>query len=133
MADKFNIRLEGFEELERDLKKLEKDVAEKIVRAGARAGATRIRKAAQINLAPHRDTGLLSDSLKVNSRLDRARKSAVGTVRNTRDAFYGMFLEFGTINQPPIRWLTRAARDSADEVFRDVAARMRKRIAKMRK
>ena len=132
MADGLKFKLEGFEELEKDLKRLGRD-AEKVLRAGIRAGAVRVKKEAQQNLAGHRRTGELSASLRVSARLNRAKRSVTATVRNTRDTFYGLFLEFGTIRQSGIKWLTRALRDSAQDVFnKDVAGRMRKRIAKMR-
>lgn len=122
-------RLEGFDELEAELKGLGRD-AEKVLRAGVRAGAVRLRKAAQANLEPHRDSGQLSESLKVSTRINRSKRSVVAKVRNTNETFYGMFLEFGTIHQQPHKWFTRAFRDNHREILNvDVAGRMRKRIA----
>lgn len=126
-----DLKLEGFEDLEKELRKLGDD-AEKVLRAGTRAGVARVKKEAQANLEPHVDTGELSRSLKVNTRINRARRSVTATVRNTRETFYGIFLEFGTFKQSPVRWLTRALRDNADDIFRDTANRMRQRIAKIK-
>lgn len=132
MADGFKIKLEGFDELERELKQLGDD-APKVLRAGIRAGAVVVRKAAQKNLEPHRRTGDLADSLKVSARIDRRKQAVTATVRNTRDTFYGSFLEFGTVhNISPVRWLTRALRDNAQQALNEVAERMRKRIKAVR-
>lgn len=127
MADGFEINLQGFDELERELKQLGDD-APKVLRAGIRAGAVIVRKAAQKNLEPHRDTGDLADSLKVSARIDRRKRAVTATVRNTRDTFYGSFLEFGTVHISPVRWLTRALRDNSQQALDAVAERMRRRI-----
>ena len=127
MADGFKFKIDGVEGLERELKSMGKD-APKVIRAGMRAGALVVKKRAQGNLTGHRDTGNLSDSLKISTRIDRRTRSVIATVRNTRDTFYGQFLEFGTIKQSPVRWLTRAIRKQPKQTFKGVADRMRKRL-----
>lgn len=124
-------RIQGFEGLQRELREAGQD-APKVIRAGMRAAAVEVRKKAKANLAGHRDTGELADSLKVSTRLKRATKSVTATVRNTRRTYYGMFLEFGTIKQHPVRWLTRALRDNGPEAYEAAAKRIRARLLKIK-
>lgn len=129
MTVEFKIR--GLEGMERELKSLGRD-AEKVLRSGIRAGASEIRKEARRNLSSHRRTGDLAKSIKVSARVNRSRRSVSATIRNTRDTFYGMFLEFGTIRQSPTRWLSRAIRSKGPDAFDKAADKMRDRIRKIR-
>lgn len=140
MADGLRFKLEGFDELERELKKLGRD-AEKVLRVGMAAGGRAVRDQARANLVPHKRSGALSKGLRVNSRIDRIRRSVRVTVRTSADQFYGLFLEFGatgvgrgrTGTVPAEAWLRRAVRQVGPQVYNKYAAeRMRKRIAKIR-
>lgn len=131
VPDGVKFTIEGFEGLQRELKAVGND-APKVIRAGMRAGATVVKKRAQSNLSGHRDTGKLADTLKISTRINRANRSVVSTVRNTRDTFYGMFLEFGTVKQSPVRWLSRAVRERPRETYKGVADRMRVRLRKIK-
>lgn len=131
MTDGFRIKLDGFDEIERELKKLGND-APKVLRSGMRAGAVVVKKAAQQNLAPHRNTGELADSLKVSTRVDRRTRSIVARVRNTRDTFYGMFLEFGTIHINGVHWLKRALQSNQNRAFDAARLKMAQRIKKIK-
>lgn len=160
MTDGVGFKLEGFDELERELKLLGAD-AEKVLRSGLQAGGSAVRKQARSNLAPHRRTGDLAKGLKVNSRIDRFRRSIRVTIRTGKNEFYGLFLEFGATGVgrgnyqtgrsgrrstrsddvtpgsggtiAPIAWFRRAFRKVGPDAYNKYAAdKMRQRIKKIR-
>ena len=106
-------RLEGVEELDQLLRKLPQKVGDKVMAGAVRAGANVIRKAAS-DLAPVRaeetlrrinpakKTGefRLPGFLKRNIIVQRIKAPDRKTVRfligPIREAYYGMFVEFGT-------------------------------------
>jgi HK97 gp10 family phage protein len=106
-------KLEGAKDLERVLGALGKDVATRIGRKAVRDPAQVLATVLRLT-APYRpgrrdrpngaDYGHLRDNLKVVSV--RAKKPGLLLYRvTTGDAFWGNFLEFGTVNMPARPWM----------------------------
>ena len=93
MAD-VTVRISGLDELERKLKELPKQFAKKAVRKALKAGAEPIVTEME-TLAPKR-TGFLSQH--IGTKIKLTPKETAGTIRigPSSNAFYAMFLEFGT-------------------------------------
>lgn len=130
MADGLQLRIEGADELNKALKSLEKDVATKIARSAVRQGANVIKRDAQANLQPYTDTGNLQASLRVRTKVNRAKKSITASITNTRSTFYGQFLEFGTIHITAKHWLRNALRDGGQQALNRMGDVIRKRVEK---
>lgn len=130
MPDGMKLTIEGADELNRALKSLEKDVATKIGRSAVRLGANVIKKEAEANLDPFVDTGELQRSIRVRTKVDRRKKSITASVTNSRQTFYGMFLEFGTVHITAHHWLRNAIRDSGQRALDRMGETIRKRVAK---
>jgi HK97 gp10 family phage protein len=129
MTNVGRVKLEGLEELKANLEALGKEVATKVgiratreaakavaeaVRAYAPIGTqstvrTRRRRDGTIAIA---DYGRLRDNIRV--RRARARKETTITFNvTTGNAFWGKFLEFGTVHMPARPWMRPAFDASA--------------------
>ena len=71
------------------------------------------------------ETGALRDSIKVKRRASQDVISVAGRY-SSRDievgAFYGMFIEFGTVQRPAHPFLVPAYEEASPEVYKLVAA-----------
>ena len=135
MTISVDVEIKGTEELLRTLQRLEPSLAENGLRQGVNAVAREIVKEARQNLAPHRDTGRLQASLGTSTRIDRRERGVTGKARTRtsgkHDAFYGRFLEFGTIKQQPIAFLGRAAQSVTPRANQILTQRIRTNLPKI--
>ena len=124
------ITTNNLDEMVRALERIGTDVAIKETRGMARLGGNIIRKRAREVLAANaaRDTGRLQKGLFVRVRFFRRKGEIVATIGTKREAFYGMFLEFGTEKVAGIRWLTRGAMGSVQSLPNRLADHLRKRL-----
>lgn len=114
------LEMRGNRELEHALRQLPAKTAVNLMRSAARAALVPARKAARQNLSAFRmRSGLLHrpQALKLSTRVDRSSKSVVATLRNSKNTFYGMFLEFGTRHIPGARWMTRAVESTKTQAL----------------
>lgn len=129
MPDSTVVRVSGLRELGANMARLKRDIA---IKHGARAvgkGAQFVKRAAKKNIrARAYDTGNLHDSVIVK-RLRQADTDLtveyIVTVRRTRSrtakvtqaaAWYGHFLEFGTVKMSARPFLGPSLRDNVDAV-----------------
>lgn len=122
------IKVDGLNDAIKALEKLGPETAIREARGLARFGGNIIRKRARQNLEPHTKTGRLSRGLQVAVRFVRFKGVVKGTIRTTRDSFYGMFLELGTERIAGVRWLTRAANASTATMASRLARQLEKRL-----
>ena len=113
MKNTFRLELKGVEDLRRGLAELDQAVAKRIGRKAARDPAVVLRAVLAVT-APYRpgrrmrpggaDYGHLRDNLKVVSV--RAKKPGLFLYRvSTGDAFWGNFLELGTVRMAARPWM----------------------------
>src|SRR4051812_777482 len=96
------VNVSGFEELARALREVPEAVGPSEMRGALQEGAEPLAERMRQNLAPHRRTGHLADSVEiVPAKTDAGVKVAVGP---SSDAFYGRFLEFGASHQTARPW-----------------------------
>ena len=86
------VEVTGLKELDRKLKQLEPKLAKKALRKAVSAAAEPIRKEAR-RLAPRRTGFLARNIIKSVKRRGSIVLAKIGT---SKDAFYGLFVEFGT-------------------------------------
>ena len=123
-------KLSGARELDRVLQKLPREIGEKVLLSSLRVGAKEIKEAAKARAPVRsgggaktvktavgggirvvRQPGFLKNSIRI-ARLRGSESSAAVSIGPRREAFYGMFQEFGTRFQPARPWL-RPALDAA--------------------
>lgn len=132
-VERFEFRLEGVQEMERTLKLLPEKVAERELRRALRAGGRVVRKAV-IDSAPRsgssaekrrkrstsgKDYGALHENIRVTTRTKGKRNSAEVAV-HTGNAFWGLFLEFGTVKMAARPFFTPAWDRSAPEALNKI-------------
>jgi hypothetical protein len=146
MADRFDLRLDGDVEFQRQLSRLQDAAARRVVMAGLREGAKAIKKTAKRN-APVRVTDL--DQVKpLGKRSSRVRSA--GFLKRTviyrrvrrrlaidvgprRAAFYGQFFELdrkGPRSMPRRRWMTRSFSQASGAALAKIAPGMWKQLRK---
>lgn len=142
------MKLTGFDELERNLKALGKDVATRVGRAASRAGANELAKAmrdaAPVGPTPEgaqsgyarkdgsrgsRTHAKLKSSIKVrNGRVTSSTK--VKHIIHTGDAYHAWIVERGSIHMPPKLWakpaLEAASPRAIDAIKRTLERRIRR-------
>jgi len=142
-------RLEGARELDRVLAQLPQELARFKLEQATRSGANVIRRAA-INAAP-RDTGERSEAsqqygalhtniktTKVKSiggyrsaaNVGRDTKGAVEFVVHTSDAFWGLFLEYGTVKHSAQPWFRPSFEQAAPEALDRIGEKLGKELEK---
>lgn len=111
-------RVSGFDEARRLLKELPIQAEKRVLQAATNAGAREWLKALKAS-APVGDKPSVNSqrygSLKKNLRVRpfrNPRPGFKGTRVHTRDAFWGMFQEFGTKHQPARPWFRPAVEGS---------------------
>lgn len=134
------IKIDGLKELGQAMRGLTEDVNKRIARAATGAAAQVIRKQA-IQNAPV-DTGNLKRNI-IAKRLPPAETSLTSehivTVRQgkvtkkqkekgLKDAFYGRFVEFGTVKAPAQPYLRPAFDSKKEEAVRAMTDRLKARI-----
>ena len=105
MAGVSRSTITGAKALDTLLKRLPGKIAGRILQSSLRAGAMVIVKDARLR-APTR-TGTLRGEI-VARKTKGAPSSAAVTIGPTKDAFWGLFQEFGTRFHPPHPWLRPA-------------------------
>lgn len=118
------VKVHGLKELQRELKRLPDHLQKRAIRGAVKAGAMKVRKEAR-NAAAE-DTGNLKQNIRVRVSRKRGQDRVTYRVGVTKDAFYGMFLEFGTKKMAPRPFL----RPALDEHYRRVIEIVRERLAR---
>ena len=89
----FTAKVKGLSKLENDLKSLPENLAKKAVKAAVNDGAQVI-QTEMVRLAP-RKTGFLASHIVVKVTMDKFGE-AVAKIGPAKEAFWGLFNEFGT-------------------------------------
>ena len=136
------VKVAGLAELEKRMQTLALDMQNKIARAATAAGAVVIKNAA-IRNAP-RDTGNLAKNI-IAKRLPRGEaqhtSEHIVTVRKgkltakqkatgMRDAYYGGFVEFGTVHTAPRPYLRPAYDQNKTQAVEAMKSRIEARLKK---
>lgn len=132
MAVEVDIKISGLNEALAILRKMPDRVRTRVLRGAVRAGATVMRRQVRAN-APRGDEpspasekyGRLRDNIRI-IRLKRGPKTWAGYRVDTGDAYWGYFIEFGTVKMAPRAWF-RPAVDTAAEAS---LARMRDQMGR---
>lgn len=141
-------RLTGLRELSKVLEKLPKQIGQRVALKALRAGGRVFAKEAASNVPVRsgggakltkkggsklRLPGLLKKSIRVVRNRDAEKRrgtSFVVSVGPSREAFYGMFREFGTVHIPKRPWLRPAFDAKAQESTRVIGKTLGKDIEK---
>ena len=142
MANSVIVKVDGLSELGKRMKGLSEDVNKKIARASTGAGASVIKKAATAKVP--RDTGNLAKNV-IAKRIPPGETALTSehivTVRQGKltekqkgsglqDAFYGRFVEFGTVNMPAQPFLRPAFDENKERAIQAIKDRIAARLAK---
>lgn len=151
MARTVKIQVEGLKELGERLQKLDKDMAGRVVRAATAAAANVVKKAAiqnaPISSEPHqlgrrKDQIAQPGNLRKNiiiRRLPPAQRTSTeeyivtiraGSGKVPKDAFYGKFVEFGTVKMAPRPFLRPAIDNNVQAAIDAMKERIVKRLEK---
>jgi HK97 gp10 family phage protein len=129
------LEIRGVDEIARAFRELPKTAAKKVIRQGVRAAA-RVALAQARTTVPVR-TGALKRDLKVRAAPEKLRRRgiiALDVLMGEGDykgrSFYGSFVEYGTIEQPPQRFMERALTASEGPARARAAAVIREGIPK---
>lgn len=145
-----SITLKGFDKIEAMMQALPDEVAKKVAQQSMRKGAAIIQREAQARapvqegdrvhristsrrakkFSKGRKPGFLKASIlvRLNNALATAASPLVYSIGWSRDAFYGMFQEFGTRRQPARPFLRPAADSRFAEAVQAVGDDMGPRI-----
>lgn len=136
------VKVEGLAQLEKRMQTLALDMQDKIARAATAAGAVVIKNAA-IRNAP-RDTGNLAKNI-IAKRLPKGEaqhtSEHIVTVRKgkltkkqkasgLKDAYYGGFVEFGTVHMAPRPYLRPAFDQNKTQAVDAMKSRIETRLKK---
>lgn len=143
MAGNVTVKVQGLDALKAGMRGLTADMANKVARAASAAAAGVVRKAARTK-AP-RDTGNLQKNIIVK-RLPKGETQLTSehivTVRKGKltakqkgaglqDAYYGRFVEFGTVKMPPRPYLRPALDENIQPAIDAMRQRIRARLEKI--
>jgi HK97 gp10 family phage protein len=145
MANKFDIS--GLKELQLAMNRLSVDMAGKIARQATAAAAGVVRKAARHNVSEYIDTGnlqaaivmkrkrftKLSDEYNVTVRTGKksdVKKAKDGTGRLGTDAYYGRYIEFGTVKKSARPFLAPALSENIQPATDAMKKRLTARLQK---
>jgi HK97 gp10 family phage protein len=135
MSDDVSCTLDGLDDLEELLQIVAPDQAKKAVRASARKAGQIWQDAIEAK-APV-DKGFLKDHIKVSTVLGQGDDDSTGSVTvvvgPTKDAFYALFSEFGTRNEPAKPFVQPAYEEKKDEVLSEFATQLLKALTKLGK
>lgn len=142
MANTVTVKIEGLSQLGARMKELSADMNKKIARAATGAAASVIKKAATSKVP--RDTGNLAKNV-IAKRIPPGESGLTSqhivTVRQGKltekqkgsglqDAFYGRFVEFGTVNMPAQPFLRPAFDENKERAIQAMKDRIASRLAK---
>lgn len=126
--------LEGVDDLEAAIKRLEIDTQGRHLRGATEAGADITRTVAS-QLAPRsadgshgRAPGFLAQNIEVEVQFTRTQDKAEVHVGMHKDAWYGRFQEEGTQFQPAQPFLRPALDATKDDVVDEIRDQLRERI-----
>ncbi len=138
------VKITGLDELKKDLKKLSEKTRKSIVVSSLRSGAVTFRQSAR-SLAPAK-SGILKKAITVKKirtkdrsivkfitawTQQRGGKNAVAQGSGTRnDAYYGHFVEYGTVHQSAQPFIRPAYDIDKSSVTGAITKQMAKRITK---
>lgn len=140
------IKVEGLRELGQTFKTLSYDIQKKVARAATNAGAQIIKRSAQSKVPV--DTGNLKKNIIVKRILPAEASpltsQSIVTVRQGKltekqkgsgleDAFYGRFVEFGTVKMSPRPYLRPAFEQNKVAAIDAMKSRLKDRIDKAQK
>ena|SRR5882724_11297379 len=116
MADEIRCEITGLEGLEEALRNAPKKMAVKFVRNASKKAGKILETAIEKN-APV-DTGFLSEHIRMQSQVTGGDEGNLTLkVGPSRQAFYGIFEEFGANGRPGLHFMEHAAESVKDEVF----------------
>ena len=128
-----DIKVEGFESLERKWKGLETAVKRRSLRAiFRRAGRPVITKAKQ-NLSSNRRTGELVKNIAQTVKAEQFATGVEVEIGMRKKQFYGGFLELGTAFIAPSPWLLPALVHSREKILAIISVGFMKEILKIAK
>lgn len=122
----FNGRVEGFKELSKALNALPDRMQKRVTRGAVRKGAVVVQKAI-IARAPvgegttHPKYGKLKNNIKIKEEKAASSKTTARFVVHNSRAFWGSFLEFGTVNMPAQPFMRPGFDESTDAAFTAMA------------
>ncbi len=126
-----SVSLEGTEDLERAIKRLSVDTQGVHLRAAVEAGAEVVRDVAS-QLAPRsthgsrgHPAGFLAKNIRAERQFTRSQDTAVTHVGPTKEAYYGRFLEMGTVYEPAEPFLRPALDETKNDVVDTIAEHLR--------
>lgn len=91
------ITLHGFDQLERNLKRVGNEAAGKILTKGVRAGMNVIRKEARARVPNHEHAGVQLHK-EIKTRISRRERHGIrGAIFVSNKAWWARFIEFGTV------------------------------------
>ncbi len=136
MANSFSVKVEGLKELEKKMISLGPKISRKALKSALVAGATVIKKEAQL-LAPAK-TGRLRRAMYIKkmSKPNPYKENVVFGVRHGRkmskrdlDAYYWSFLEFGTKFIKKISFVQKAFQRTQTRVLERIKDVLAKKIS----
>ena len=91
------ITLRGFDDLERNLKRVGNQAAGKVLTKGVRAGMNVIRKDARARVPNHEHGGVQLHK-EIKTRISRRERTGIrGVIFVSKKAWWARFIEFGTV------------------------------------
>ena len=133
MAANVGVKVRGTQQIIAAINRMSADMTGPAMRKGMRTGAEWVRELARANLIDHIDTGLLWDSLRVNMRINNAKRNVSGSMTTTRATDYGTFLEYGTVKMMGVHWMQRAAESGGDRVIDHVRESLAESLARVQR
>lgn len=124
------MKLRGFEALERALAKMGDENVLKILRGSLRKGAKVVLADAK-ERAPEGKTGDLREGLKIKTvHLNKSKKNIIVEIANTKSTYYAKFLEFGTKHISARPFMRPALDNNKNEVLKITGQEINKRISR---
>lgn len=114
------VQVHKLKEIIAAIKQFGEEAAGPAVQKGLKDGALWVREMARANLINHIETGRLYDGLHVEMRTNKSTRMVKGTLSTSQDAFYGWFLEVGTVHQRGVHWMQKAGDSAGPRVVDEV-------------
>lgn len=123
------IDIKGMPELEAQLKELAGNGHKNAVVAGTRAGGAVVRKAARLNLAPHKKSGNLAKSIMI--KVKAYDDHVIASIGPSTSGFYGYILEMGHSKAAPKPFLLPVLPEKQDEIKSAISEKIQSHINKI--
>ena len=128
--------IKGLEGLIKTLNSLPDKLENKIIRAAVRKGANVVRDKARQNVP--KDTGNLQKSIitsgaKVSGKIAFRVSLKQRKTKNSKDPYYGRFVEFGTSKMPAKPFMRPALDESENEVLDVVVNDIKSKLSEVNK